>query len=648
MSPRSNAPVVTYPTLIAVVATVAALYFGKDIFLPLAVAVLLTFALAPVVSWLRRFRMPRVAAVLAVVIGAFTAIGLFGAVVATQLGVLAGNLPFYQSNIEAKVRVIKDANFGEGIINRVSRLLERLGSEIQRDDTRAPDATQTEPGQQPINPLPVEVVPPKPQPLQVLQTIVGPLIDPLATGGIIIVVVIFMLLKREDLRDRFIRLVGATDLHRTTEALQDAGKRVGQYLLMQLVVNVTYAVPIGLGLWIIGVPNALLWGLLALVLRFVPYIGPVIAAIFPLVMALAVDPGWTMVLWTAALFIVIELISNNIVEPWLYGSRTGLSPLAIIVAAIFWTWLWGPLGLLLSTPLTVCLVVLGRHVPQFEFLDVIFGSEPVLEPHEALYQRLLAGDPDEATDRAEEFLAENDLLTFYETVAIPAISLGEYDRVRGVLADDRRARLAEGAMTLVDNLEEYAEEEAAEEDDDTEDDEDEEKADTPELPDGAGKTVICAGGRGELDEASAAMLAQVLTAHGATARLTGPQSIAAGKVRQLDLDEVHSVVICYLSAGSVAHARYMVRRIKRMRKELRVGAVFWRPANGFDTEKLTASINGDFVARTMVDAVAGALSDEPAVPIKKTPRRRIRLRKKPANPNAKAKPKNRAKAKENA
>ena len=541
---RSHASVVTYPALITVIATVAALYFGKDIFLPLAVAVLLTFALAPVVSWLRRLRMPRVAAVLAVVIGAFTAIGIFGAVVATQLGALAENLPYYQSNIEAKVRAVRDVNIGDGIFDRVSKLLKRLGREIQRDDSSAPGRTDTEP--QSVNPLPVEVVPPKPQPLEVLQTIIGPLIDPLATGGIILVVVIFMLMKREDLRDRFIRLVGAADLHRTTEALQDAGRRVGQYLLMQLVVNVTYAVPISLGLWIIGVPNALLWGLLALVLRFVPYIGPVIAAILPLVVALAVDPGWTMVLWTAALFIVIELVSNNVVEPWLYGSRTGLSPLAIIVAAIFWTWLWGPLGLLLSTPLTVCLVVLGRHVPQFEFLDVLLGSEPVLEPHEALYQRLLAGDPDEATDRAEAFLAESDLVTFYETVAIPALLLGEYDRARGVMLDDRRGRVAEGAMTLVDNLEEYADEEADEEEDAT-DDAGEQKADAEEPPDGTGKTVLCVGGRGELDEASAAMLAQVLIAHGADARVIETRSIAAAKVRGLDLDDVHAVVISYLN-----------------------------------------------------------------------------------------------------
>ena len=243
-----------------------------------------------------------------------------------------------------------------------------------------------------------------------LQTIVGPLIEPLATTGIVIVFVVFMLLQREDLRDRFIRLVGTSDLHRTTQALGDAAERVGRYLLMQLVVNVAYGIPIGIGLWLIGVPNPLLWGMLSIVLRFVPFIGPIIAAAFPLALSIAVDPGWTMLLWTAALFIVLELISGNIVEPWLYGASTGLSSIAILAAAIFWTWLWGPVGLLLSTPLTVCLVVLGRHVQQFGFLNVLLGSEPVLEPAESLYQRLLAGDPDEATERAEEYLKTHSIL----------------------------------------------------------------------------------------------------------------------------------------------------------------------------------------------------------------------------------------------
>ena len=513
---------VAYPPLIAIVSTIAALYFGRAIFMPLATAILLTFALSPLVGALRKIRVPRPVAIVTVVIGAFAAIVMFGMIVAGQLGSLANNLPLYQTNIETKMQSLKDANFGEGIYSRVSKLFERLGRQIQEDQVTPPPgdvvAAPAEPAAPP--PLPVQVVDPEPQPLQVLKTIIGPLIEPLATGGIVIVVVIFMLLKREDLRDRFIRLVGASDIHRTTEALEDAGRRVGQYLLMQLVVNVTYAVPIGLGLWIIGVPNAPLWALMALVLRFVPFIGPVISSIFPLALAVAVDPGWSMLLWTVALFAIVELVSNNIIEPWLYGSRTGLSPLAIILAAVLWTWLWGPIGLLLSTPLTVCLVVLGRHVPRFEFLDVMFGNKPVLQPHQQLYQRLLAGDPDEATERAEEFLQENDLLTFYDTVAIPALAVGELDRARGVMSDDRRKRVAESCLALVDNLEEYVQdsEPTAPTGDDPAEPEDGSSPSKPsELPDGSGKLILCAGGRGELDNAAMAMLAQLLAGRGAIA-----------------------------------------------------------------------------------------------------------------------------------
>ncbi len=611
---------------LGIIAVVAALYFGRDILLPLAVAVLLTFALAPVVAWLRKLHVPRVVAVIAVVVAAFAAIILFGAVVAGQLSSLAQNLPQYQNNIATKVQTIRDADLGESIFDKVSVLLERLGREIEADDqTTAPGETATE--RDTVRPLPVRIIEPSAQPLQVLQTLVGPLIEPLATGGIIVVVVIFMLMKREDLRDRFIRLVGAGDLHRTTAAIQDAGRRVGQYLLMQLVVNVTYAIPVGIGLWLIGVPNAPLWGLLALVLRFVPYIGPVIATIFPLALALAVDPGWTMLLWTAALFIVLELVSNNVVEPWLYGSRTGLSALAIIVSAIFWTWLWGPLGLLLSTPLTVCLVVLGRHVPQFEFLDVLLGNEPVLEPHQQLYQRLLAGDPDEATDRAEAFLVDQPLATFYATVAIPALALGESDRSRGVLTDERRQRVAGCAADLVDNLEDYAvadvgeaavaapgETPAAVAEGDAATDA------PPARRRGEGVSVLCAGGRGDLDDAASLMLGQVLAAEGASVRTVAYRALESARLGGLDLDFIDCVVIGFLNASSDTHARYTVRRLKRARRSLRVGVVFWTsPDDAIADVKRGAAIGCDFVAHSVADAVVGALASGPAPSVAPVP-----------------------------
>ncbi|RAZ81852.1 AI-2E family transporter [Mesorhizobium hawassense] len=635
-------PRTVLPTVASVVTTVAALYFGREVFLPIAVALLLTFAIAPVVSWLKRAGVPRIAAVIASVAGAFAALSLFSFVVATQVSDLAQNIPVYQINILTKVRALKENGLGGGIISRLSGVIERVGQEIDRQEPQLPSAAQA-PKREPI---PVEVVAHE-KPLEVLQNLIGPLISPLGSAGLVIIVVIFMLMEREDLRDRFIRLVGYGDLHRTTQALQDAGKRVGQYLLMQLVVNIIYAVPITIGLWVLGIPNALLWGLLALALRFVPYIGPIVGALLPLFLALAVAPGWSLLLWTAALFIVVELVTGNVIEPWLYGSHTGLSPLAIIVAAIFWTWLWGPIGLVLSTPLTVCLVVLGRHVPQFEFLDVLFGNEPVLEPHARLYQRLLAGDPDEATDHAEEMLEEKYLFQFYDQVAIPALLLGEQDRGRGVMDDEQRRQVADSAMTLVANLDDSAQQEAEEEEAEQAAEADDKKAsekkasdrkaddgkpaeegddeDEVDLPDGSGITVLCAGGRGELDDAAAAMLAQVLEVQGAEATRASFADLEPSAVRRLELEATDAVVIGFLNRQSTQHARFMVRRLKRLKPKLRVGIVFWSEIGNADdgaAAELAGTLNADFVAFGMVDAVTGALSSKAAVTLKPAHRRR--------------------------
>lgn len=644
-------PRTALPTVASVVVTVAALYFGREVFLPIAVALLLTFAIAPVVSSLKRAGVPRIAAVIASVAGAFAALSLFSFVVATQVSDLAQNIPLYQINILTKVRALKENGLGGGIISRLGGVIERVGQEIDRQEPQLPSAAQA-PKREPI---PVEVVAHE-KPLEVLQNLIGPLISPLGSAGLVIIVVIFMLMEREDLRDRFIRLVGYGDLHRTTQALQDAGKRVGQYLLMQLVVNIIYAVPITIGLWVLGIPNALLWGLLALALRFVPYIGPIIGALLPLFLALAVAPGWSLLLWTAALFIVVELVTGNVIEPWLYGSHTGLSPLAIIVAAIFWTWLWGPIGLVLSTPLTVCLVVLGRHVPQFEFLDVLFGNEPVLEPHARLYQRLLAGDPDEATDHAEEMLEDKYLFEFYGKVAIPALLLGEQDRERGVMDDAQRRQLADSAMTLVANLDDSAQQEAEEEESEQAAAADEKAADRKageknkaseknpgeakpaeveeeevDLPDGSGIAVLCAGGRGELDDAAAAMLAQVLEVQGALVSKASFTELEPLAIRRLDLEAIDAVVIGFLNRQSTRHARFMVRRLKRIKAKLRVGIVFWSEVGNGDVEaaaELAATLNADFVAFGMIDAVTGALSRKAAVTLKAGHRRRQPARRK--------------------
>ncbi|RFC68973.1 AI-2E family transporter [Mesorhizobium denitrificans] len=598
---------IAIPPVVSLVGVTAILYLGQEVFLPLAVALLLTFALAPIVSALRKLSIPRPAAVILTVTVAFLCIALFSFMVASQLSSLAQNIPTYQSNIIQKVRSLKDSADSGGIFERVTQAVERVGAEMSaRADQRTTGERQ---------PLPVEIVDQQ-SAIYLLVNVVVPLLSPFATAGLVIVVVIFMLLEREDLRDRFIRLVGTGDLHRTTQALQDAGKRVGQYLLMQLIINTSYAVPIGIGLWLLGIPNAILWALLSLVLRFVPYIGPAISMILPLFLAIAVTPGWTTVLWTAGLFLVMELFINNVMEPWLYGSRTGLSPLAIIVAAIFWTWLWGPVGLVLSTPLTVCLVVLGRHVPQFEFLDVLFGNEPVLEPDARLYQRLLAGDPDEAADNAETILEDKYLVEYYDEIGIPALLFGESDRERGALQDGQLRRFASTALTFVEDLEDAADELREDEQGDEKPvDEDGERL---ELPDGEGFKLVMIGGRTELDDVAAAILAQVVEGQGAEASIESFRKLHGSRQTIAGLAEADIVVVSYLSSTPLAYARQAVRRLKRGKRGLRVGIYV---PNMEEHRALDAkAISADFVATSVVEAVRLGLVKAEAVALARTTR----------------------------
>jgi len=631
LAPAARAQPSRLPTLAATALTVAVLYLAHEVFLPLALAILLTFALAPVVSRLRRAGCPRSVAVIGTVTMAFLFLSAFSVIVAMQISEVAQNLPTYQYNIVEKVRTLKEAGSENQVLERISRVMERISAEISRPEPESRVSPEPEPERRPVL---VEIFSPE-RPIETLKNIVNPLLGPLATTGLVIVVVIFMLFEREELRDRFIRLVGYGDMHRTTEALQDAGVRVGRYLLMQLVVNVTYGVPLAIGLWLLGIPYATLWGMLAIVLRFVPYIGPVIAAALPLFLAFAVAPGWSLLVWTGALFIVLELLSNNVVEPLLYGSRTGLSPLAIIVSAIFWTWLWGPAGLVMSTPLTVCLVVLGRHVPQFEFLEILLGNEPVLDPKERLYQRLLAGDPEEATDIAEEMLEEKYLVEFYDTVAVPALLLAERDRARGALTNTQAVQLADSAGTLVANLEEIAGEEEGEDEDRAAEAADQDEADGYDLPLGEGRSVLCIGGRSELDDVTATMLSQIIWIQGAEVAFAGHEALKPGNIRSLAVEGRNAIVVAFLDRESTRHAKFIVRRLKRVAPQARIGVALWQESRQPETEadaRLADELQADFLVSAMVEAVREALSDEAPRPLKlghpkigrRTPARRSR------------------------
>jgi predicted PurR-regulated permease PerM len=602
---------------------VATLYFGREIFVPVALAILLSFVLAPVVNLLQRIRILRSIAVVAVVMLAFAAIFGLGGLMANQLNQLAGDLPRYQSTMREKIQSFRGATAGSGTLERAAGMLQDLSRELDKPkDGPAPLVRPASPGA-PVQPVPVEVRQPDPGALESLRSVISPLIHPLATTGIIVIFVIFILLQREDLRNRFIRLAGSHDLQRTTAALNDAASRLSRLFLIQLVVNSAFGLTIGIGLWLVGVPSAVLWGILAGVLRFVPYIGAFIAAAFPLALAAAVDPGWSMLVWTLALFLVIEPIVGHVIEPMVYGHSTGLSPVAVVVSATFWTALWGPIGLVLATPLTVCLVVLGRHVERLEFLDVMFGDRPALSPPEIFYQRMLARDPTEAAEQAEQFLKERPLSAYYDEIALKGLRLAQADATRGVLDEARQAEICDAVRELVGDLAEdgdvaskngevvatataNAETAAAV-------DAVSEAASLPGVPVLHGddlrpewrgeRAVLCTAGRTPLDEAAATMFAQLVSAHGVPARVEGAEALSTANIFRLDGLGVALVCLSYLDASSPAHMRYSVRRLRRKLPHATIMLGCWSAdTDAAALEQLREAAKADLVAGSLQEA----------------------------------------------
>jgi predicted PurR-regulated permease PerM len=593
------APPASPTAMVAVlVVVVVALYLGRDILIPLALSILLSFMFAPIVIRLRRWGLGRIPSVLAVVVLLLVALLGLGSIVASQMVHLAENLPRYEWNLRAKIRDLPIAVPSGGVVERTTDMLRDLRKELEKA-TKGPEAKGTDAGaEEPVKPVPVQVQQPV-TPLQTLRELGGPLVKPIATAGLVFVFVVFMLLQREDLRDRIIRLVGSSDVARTTEAMNDAAKRISRYLLMQLVINVFYGTSVGVGLYFIGVPNPILWGLLATILRFVPYVGPVIAALFPIALSFAVAPGWTLPLLTIALFVTLELIVNNVLEPWLYGSSTGLSPVAVLVAAVFWTTLWGPAGLLLSTPLTVCLVVLGRHVPQLAFFDVLLGDEPALSTELRFYQRLLARDPDEATELVEEYLEDEPLEKLYDGVMIPAIGLAEQDRLRGSLDRATVQGMAEDTIGIVEFLREEDERDV-----DGAADADASPGDAPTEP----APILCIGARNGLDEAAAAMLAHLLTQRGLTAATVPRADIAGRNLARLPGHGVSLICLSYVNPRAIQHAHRLTRRLRRHfgeRARIMVGLWTAEPPSQ-DSEELLEATGADLIATSLRRAVREA------------------------------------------
>jgi predicted PurR-regulated permease PerM len=688
---------------------VAALYFAQEVLIPVALSVLVCFLLAPLVTRLERYRLPRPAAVMVVVLAAIGLFALLAWVVASQVVSLADRLPEYQGEIVRKVERVRGrfARKEAGIGNKIGDLAHKIEEATNKPATQrsatepsatgpsasqpttnaatsqpggaapgatpAPAAPAPAPPRSPVqqlvddpvdaaarqiahapageappagttqtNPLWVVALPAPVSPIRTLGSYLGMALSPLGTAGLVVVFVIFILLQREDLRDRMIRLVSQGDMNVTTQALDDGASRISRYLTAQAIVNGSYGLAVAAGLWLIGYfvggkpfPSFVLWGLLCAVLRFIPYIGPWIASVFPIVLSLAVYQGFGVFVWTTGLFVVIELASNNLMEPWLYGTSTGMSTVAILVSAVFWTWLWGAVGLLLATPLTVVLVVLGKYVPQLRFLDILLGDEPVLEPPERIYQRLLAGDEEEATDLAREFLKDRTLLEVYDDVLLPALSLAEMDRHKGRLDAQRQEFIRRSMGEIVEELGdewrmrrdrthadvmkaaaaatvEVAKGSQAGETVDaaragasrgagkangngngagtgtgvgvgpgtgaagdaatTWQDAD---PNLLRVPNGCTVTVVCLPAHDEADDVAGHMLAQLLEFRGYCAFALSVTKLASEMVAAVEAKGAHVVVVSALPPGAVAHSRYLCKRLHARFPELSMVVGLW-------------------------------------------------------------------------
>ena len=487
----------TRTVLLTLVIVVAVLRLAQEVFIPLALAILFTFLLAPLVGRLHQWGVNRLLAVTVSVAFALTLIGVLGDLAVGQLSDLTHELPGYQRQLHENLTHIRGAVRG-GMAD-ASKAIDQLGREIER-------VAPTQPGSGEIRK--VQLVAPAETPLQMVRDLIGPLVRPFGTALVVLVLVAFMLLRLNDLRERLIKVLGGRNIHATTEALSDAGRRVSRYLLMQLLINTWTGIVVGFGLWALNVPNPGLWGVLALVLRFVPYVGVWSAAVVPFLLSFAVSDDLSRPLLVLALFGTLELFNYAVLEPWLYANHTGISPVALLLSAAFWTWVWGPVGLLLAIPMTVCVSVMSKYIPQLEFLRVLMGDEPVMEPHQRLYQRLLASNSDAADRLLDETLrAAGSTLKAADAVIVPSMRLMESDYEQRTLGASKR-------RLVLDHVNQWVEE----------------RLELVDRADSAGKLhraarVLCVAAADRADEVVAKLLAAALLETGVGAAFVNSEQL---------------------------------------------------------------------------------------------------------------------------
>jgi len=584
---------------------IAILFFAREVFIPLSLAILLSFLLAIPCTFLEHHGFKRPLAVLLLVGLCIAIVVTIGWVVSAQFYDLAGKLPNYQQTIETKLASLKTSP--HSTLGRVNQMLQRTADELQAPDpkeagTRMSGTSGNAPVTKPKGePIPVEVHQPANGSLGALKGMLASVGKSLASGVMILVVLIFMLLGREDLRNRVIRLAGTDRMDLTTDALDEAASRVSRYLLMQLIVNCCFGVLIGLGLFLIGIPNPLLWGAMATLLRFIPYVGAWIAAAAPLLLAFAIHPGWAKLAWTGGLFLTAEVLTGNIIEPLLYGSSTGVSPVALVLAAVFWTWLWGPIGLLLSTPLTVCLAVLGLHVPQLRFLHVLLGDEPVLTPETRFYQRMLAMDRHEADAIVKAFLKDKTLGAAYEQLILHSLTYAKEDLERGRLNQERETFVLENVSQLIEEL--------AEDEEGRTEQSSEERPDTPLSATELGTFVAVLPAANRADEIAGTMLAKLLALRGVAVRVF-PAIALKEDVTEVGMNgSIRIACISALPPTSWMRIRYLCKKLRLRFPGIKLLIGYWGGTDNLsEVPESLSSCTPDGIVTTLDEAISALTS----------------------------------------
>jgi len=567
------------------VLVVAVLYWAQAVLVPLALAMLISFVLSPPVTFLQRW-IGRIAAVLVVVLLVFTGLGLASWAAGTQVSHLADDLPRYRENIAQKISDVRGVGQG-GSVEQVQQTVK----EIQEQIAGPPPASGT-------SRQPVIVQSQKVTSLTDFSSWLGPALGPLSTAGFVAALVIFMLLEREELRGRVFGLVGHGHLAVTTKAFDEAASRVSRQLLMQTLVNAIYGAAVGVGVWWIGVPYPLLWAALGAALRFIPYLGPIVAAAGPILIGLAALPGWTKPLSVVGLFLVLELFTNLVLETVLYAGAAGVSQVALLVAVGTWTWLWGSMGLLLATPLTVCLVVLGKHVPGFEFLSTLMADSPALSPDVSYYQRLLARDQSEASEIVQRHMASQPTETVYDALMLPAFNYAERDRIEGRLSEDEEQTIVEQTRELLGDVDRFQHTLPANE-------VPEEETTSPPIEHTESRIPVNVLGypaNGQADAIALQMLAQLVEADGIRLDVTSVRLLSSEVIDLVRTTGARLICIADLPPSPPSKTRYLVRKLRSAVPEVTILVGRWAPPELADEDRSSLTDDGaHHVASTLLD-----------------------------------------------